>query len=99
MSNLKELRKKHEDLGRTIAKMEAKERAKRPEIALGQLWKCRENIYIVYRSWNLDSSYILVIVLGEHIGSRWCNEGFGGDDDDFEYLGMARDLLTIKGEE
>ena len=106
MSDLQELRKKHEDLGRIIAEMEAKEKAKRPALAKGQLWRYNSPggifdgvVYIVYSMDNIGSpSLVLVSVLGGHLGESWADDGFGGYADKFEYLGMASDRLTIKGQ-
>lgn len=79
---------------------EAKEKATRPALAGGQLWERKGIVFIVHRYGKFGNpKYTLVCICNERSGDCWDVEGFGGHNDEFEYIGMANDLLTIKGRE
>ena len=99
MSDLEDLRRKHEEMGRTIAELEGKE--KQPMLKRGQLWKHKlyGEVYIVHMCGPYENpEYRMVAIYGEGVGEKSCDSrDFYWAGEKFEYLGMANDLLTIKG--
>ena len=99
MTKLEEARKQYEALGATIAAMEAEEKAKRPELARGQVWRHKSSaaIYIVAHPLSSTENFRLVRLSGSNgsVGYVYREDGFGGNDNDFTYLGMASEVITI----
>ena len=102
MTKLEEARKQYEALGAAIAALEAEEKAKRPELAPGQVWKhCDGDVYIVNVTGTSTHNpliflYSLITIQGRDVGRAWCPDmGFSNKADDFIYLGMASEVLTV----
>lgn len=89
MTELEQARKAYEELGAKLKVLEEAEKVKRPDLAPGQLW--------LYRDGDIYLSTPSDVLVNTRSWITWAfNAGFKGADKDFTFLGLARDLLTIK---
>ena len=104
---LEDLKATHAKMAEEIKALETKiteeAEAKRPELALGQLWRHeRGSVYMATHTQRSGLGIDLMCCANsptsQHtVGRFWdIGCGFGRGQDKFTYLGMASDLLTIK---
>lgn len=104
---LEDLKATHAKMAEEIKALETRiteeAKAKRPELAVGQLWRHeRGSVYIATYTQGsglgIDLMCCAVPPATQYtVGRFWeIGRGFGRAQDEFTYLGMASDLLTIK---
>ena len=100
------LKTSHAKMDEQIKELEAKlakesKAAKRPSLALGQVWKHKSgSLYLsVYTPESgLYIDLVCISGVGVDVTGKYYSvgNGFAGHQSDFTYLGEASDLLTIK---
>lgn len=102
---LEALKATHAKMAEEIKALETKiteeAEAKRPELKKGQLWKHLDGSVYLGRGMTNQGVDLVRVSSPDHvkrsIGNNWSEGyGFGNSPEDFTYLGMASDLLTIK---
>lgn len=83
-----DLDKAHKEMGDKLKALEEAEKRKRPKLSEGQVWAYKDGrLYVVVPNKflvNMDAWF------------GWCGDaGFGGNDKDFTYIGLAKDILTV----
>lgn len=102
---LEDLKGAHTKMAEEIKALETKiteeTKARRPELKKGQLWKHLDgSVYLGRGMANQGVDLVQVSALDDmesRIGNNWSEgRGFSNSPEDFTYLGVASDLLTIK---
>jgi hypothetical protein len=77
-------------------KIELQKLNTKPEPAFGQVYRDRggEHFMIVPLEQFGMARFTLVSVNKNYAGRRYCEQGFGGHDEDFTYIGMFGDLYS-----
>lgn len=90
------LKAEGERIAAEIARIEAEERARRPVLAAGQVWRIRSDDGDSWGYWTALPVHGGICLFEVQSACGWAGaRGFGGDDDQFEYVGLARDVLRV----
>jgi len=83
-----DLDKAHKEMGDKLKALEEAEKQKRPKLSEGQVWAYKDGrLYVVVPN---------KFLVNMDTWCGWCGtQGFGGDEDDFTYIGLAKDILTV----
>ena len=102
MSNTKQI-SKHEALEKIkllTSHIESLPSSKHPKYKMGQVYRHIErNIFFMLapRFEDRGDEFFLTCVHNGYPGRRWSKNGFDGDNDLFEYVGMFDDLFSFRG--
>ena len=77
-----------------LERLDALEKAQRPALAAGQVWRWGVRDYIA--TYHPDAKTIYLYCITDNEANLWSRDGgFGGQDGLFTFVGLARDVLRV----